>query len=165
MAFSPRASRSLWWLDEWCLFPVTQWVIYLFPAFSQAHVPGALSGPHHSGGHGPPPMMLLHAAPPPPQQGPGSGPGPQHPTHAPPPPQQGTHQHYAYIGPPPGKASAPGQNPNLHFLFVWLVFSSFNAERLAPYSQKNTATSIHFSVQVYRKSNLVLTFVCTMCST
>ncbi|KAI1884743.1 hypothetical protein AGOR_G00229650 [Albula goreensis] len=59
---------------------------------TQAHVSGALSGPHHSGTHGPPQVMLLHA--PPPQQGPGSG--PQHG----PPPQQGTHQHYAYIGHP-----------------------------------------------------------------
>ncbi|XP_076853081.1 LOW QUALITY PROTEIN: ataxin-2-like protein [Brachyhypopomus gauderio] len=64
---------------------------------TQAHVSGALSGPHPSGGHGPPQMMLLHA-PPPPQQGPGSGPGPQHPPHGPPPPQQGAHQHYTYIG-------------------------------------------------------------------
>ncbi|XP_051987976.1 ataxin-2-like protein isoform X2 [Xyrauchen texanus] len=58
---------------------------------TQAHVAGALSGPHHSGGHGPPPVMLLHA--PPPQQGSG-------PQHGPPPPQQGPHQHYTYIGPP-----------------------------------------------------------------
>uniref|UniRef100_A0A8C2A0A6 Ataxin 2-like n=1 Tax=Cyprinus carpio TaxID=7962 RepID=A0A8C2A0A6_CYPCA len=28
---------------------------------TQTHVPGGLSGPHHSGGHGPPPVMLLHA--------------------------------------------------------------------------------------------------------
>uniref|UniRef100_A0A4W4E1E7 LsmAD domain-containing protein n=1 Tax=Electrophorus electricus TaxID=8005 RepID=A0A4W4E1E7_ELEEL len=46
---------------------------------TQAHVSGALSGPHPSGGHGPPPMMLLHAPPPPP-------------------PQQGAHQHYTFIG-------------------------------------------------------------------
>ncbi|XP_064170363.1 ataxin-2-like protein isoform X1 [Anguilla rostrata] len=57
---------------------------------TQAHVSGALSGPHHSGTHGPHQVMLLHA--PPPQQGPGSA--PQHG----PPPQQGAHQHYAYIG-------------------------------------------------------------------
>ncbi|XP_066498146.1 ataxin-2-like protein isoform X2 [Hoplias malabaricus] len=67
---------------------------------AQAHVSGALSGPHHSGGHGHTPVMLLHAPHPPPQQGPGSGPGPQHPGHGPPPPQQGAHQHYAYIGNP-----------------------------------------------------------------
>uniref|UniRef100_A0A3B3R0P6 Ataxin 2-like n=1 Tax=Paramormyrops kingsleyae TaxID=1676925 RepID=A0A3B3R0P6_9TELE len=55
---------------------------------AQAHVPGALPGPHHTGTHAHHPMMLLHA--PPPQQGPTSG--PQHG----PPPQQSTHQHYAY---------------------------------------------------------------------
>ncbi|XP_060757800.1 ataxin-2-like protein isoform X3 [Neoarius graeffei] len=82
---------------------------------TQAHVPGALSGPHHSGGHGPPPMMLLHAAPPPPQQGPGSGPGPQHPTHAPPPPQQGTHQHYTYIGHPSAVQVQPHPSQQLPF--------------------------------------------------
>ncbi|XP_036408416.1 ataxin-2-like protein isoform X1 [Megalops cyprinoides] len=73
---------------------------------TQAHVPGALSGPHHSGTHGPPQVMLLHA--PPPQQGPGSG--PQHG----PPPQQGTHQHYAYIGHPQAvqvQAHPPQQLP------------------------------------------------------
>ncbi|KAG1967593.1 ataxin-2-like protein isoform X1 [Pimephales promelas] len=58
---------------------------------TQAHVQGALSGPHHSGGHGPQPVMLLHA--PPPQQGSG-------PQHGPPPPQQGPHQHYTYVGHP-----------------------------------------------------------------
>ncbi|KAM9457923.1 ataxin-2-like protein isoform 2-T2 [Clarias gariepinus] len=81
---------------------------------TQAHVPGALSGPHHSGGHGPPPMMLLHAAPPP-QQGPGSGPGPQHPAHAPPPPQQGTHQHYTYIGHPQAVQVQPHPPQQLPF--------------------------------------------------
>uniref|UniRef100_A0A8C1ZZK0 Ataxin 2-like n=1 Tax=Cyprinus carpio TaxID=7962 RepID=A0A8C1ZZK0_CYPCA len=62
---------------------------------TQTHVPGGLSGPHHSGGHGPPPVMLLHAPShhPNPQQGSG-------PQHGPPPPQQGHHQHYTYIGPP-----------------------------------------------------------------
>ncbi|XP_036401874.1 ataxin-2-like protein isoform X2 [Megalops cyprinoides] len=76
---------------------------------AQAHVPGALSGPHHSGTHGHPQVMLLHA--PPPQQGPGSG--PQHPQHGPP-PQQGAHQHYAYIGHPqamPVQAHPPQQLP------------------------------------------------------
>ncbi|KAJ8402614.1 hypothetical protein AAFF_G00366970 [Aldrovandia affinis] len=73
---------------------------------TQAHVSGALSGPHHSGTHGPPQVMLLHA--PPPQQGPGSA--PQHG----PPPQQGTHQHYAYIGHPQAvqvQAHPPQQLP------------------------------------------------------
>ncbi|XP_067237823.1 ataxin-2-like protein isoform X1 [Chanodichthys erythropterus] len=70
---------------------------------TQAHVQGALSGPHHSGGHGPPPVMLLHAPPPPPQQGSG-------PQHGPPPPQQGPHQHYTYIG-PPQVAHPPQQIP------------------------------------------------------
>ncbi|KAG7492251.1 hypothetical protein MATL_G00011720 [Megalops atlanticus] len=76
---------------------------------AQAHVPGALSGPHHSGTHGHPQVMLLHA--PPPQQGPGSG--PQHPQHGPP-PQQGAHQHYAYIGHPQAmqvQAHPPQQLP------------------------------------------------------
>ncbi|XP_061086755.1 ataxin-2-like protein isoform X2 [Conger conger] len=74
---------------------------------AQAHVPGALSGPHHSGTHGHPQVMLLHA---PPQQGPGSG--PQHPQHGPP-PQQGAHQHYAYIGHPQVQVQAhpPQQLP------------------------------------------------------
>uniref|UniRef100_W5K751 Ataxin 2-like n=1 Tax=Astyanax mexicanus TaxID=7994 RepID=W5K751_ASTMX len=78
---------------------------------TQAHVSGALSGPHHSGGHGPPHMMLLHA--PPPQQGPGSGPGPQHPPHGPP-PQQGTHQHYTYIGHPQQVQPHPSQQMPFH---------------------------------------------------
>ncbi|XP_035259846.1 ataxin-2-like protein isoform X1 [Anguilla anguilla] len=75
---------------------------------AQAHVPGTLSGPHHSGTHGHPQVMLLHA--PPPQQGPGSG--PQHPQHGPP-PQQGAHQHYAYIGHPQVQVQAhpPQQLP------------------------------------------------------
>lgn len=68
---------------------------------TQAHVPGALSGPHHTGGHGPPPVMLLHAAP---QQ----GSGPQHG----PPPQQGAHQHFTYLGPQvPVQAHNPQQIP------------------------------------------------------
>uniref|UniRef100_A0A3P8S7L3 Ataxin 2-like n=1 Tax=Amphiprion percula TaxID=161767 RepID=A0A3P8S7L3_AMPPE len=56
---------------------------------TQAHVPGGMSGPHHSAGHGPPPVMLHYA---PPQQG---GSNPQHG----PPPQQGAPQHF-YIGHP-----------------------------------------------------------------
>ncbi|XP_051994863.1 ataxin-2-like protein isoform X1 [Xyrauchen texanus] len=67
---------------------------------TQAHVSGALSGPHHSGGHGPPQVMLLHA--PPHQQGSG-------PQHGPPPSQQGPHQHYTYIGPP--QVSVQGHPP------------------------------------------------------
>ncbi|MFT7798177.1 ataxin-2-like protein isoform X1 [Arapaima gigas] len=59
---------------------------------AQAHVPSALTGPHHSGTHGG--VMLLHA--PSPQQGPSSA--PQHSQHAMP-PQQGAHPHYSYIGP------------------------------------------------------------------
>lgn len=55
----------------------------------QAHVQGAMSGPHHSGGHGPQLVMLQ-----PPQQGVAAT---QHPQHG---PQQG--QHF-YIGHPPGK--------------------------------------------------------------
>uniref|UniRef100_A0A8C9QP01 Ataxin 2-like n=1 Tax=Scleropages formosus TaxID=113540 RepID=A0A8C9QP01_SCLFO len=66
-----------------------------YPLAWQAHVPGTLAGPHHSGTHGG--VMLLHA--PSAQQAPSSG--PQHPQHAPP-PQQGAHPHYAYIGPPSG---------------------------------------------------------------
>ncbi|CAM4386939.1 unnamed protein product [Leuciscus chuanchicus] len=73
---------------------------------TQAHVQGALSGPHHSGGHGPPPVMLLHA--PPPQQGSG-------PQHGPPPPQQGPHQHYAYVGHPQVSVQAhPSQQIPFH---------------------------------------------------
>ncbi|XP_018620104.1 ataxin-2-like protein isoform X1 [Scleropages formosus] len=74
---------------------------------AQAHVPGTLAGPHHSGTHGG--VMLLHA--PSAQQAPSSG--PQHPQHAPP-PQQGAHPHYAYIGPPSAvqvQAHAPQQLP------------------------------------------------------
>ncbi|XP_016342452.1 ataxin-2-like protein isoform X2 [Sinocyclocheilus anshuiensis] len=75
---------------------------------TQTHVPGALSGPHHSGGHGPPPVMLLHAPPPPPQQGSG-------PQHGPPPPQQGPHQHFTYIGPPQVSVQAhPSQQIPFH---------------------------------------------------
>ncbi|KAL7857387.1 hypothetical protein SRHO_G00162860 [Serrasalmus rhombeus] len=58
---------------------------------AQAHVPGPMSAPHHSGNHGPPQVVMLHA--PPPQAGHGSA--PQHPQHG---PQQGPPQHFAYIG-------------------------------------------------------------------
>uniref|UniRef100_A0A9J7X0K2 Ataxin 2-like n=2 Tax=Cyprinus carpio TaxID=7962 RepID=A0A9J7X0K2_CYPCA len=77
---------------------------------TQTHVPGGLSGPHHSGGHGPPPVMLLHAPShhPNPQQGSG-------PQHGPPPPQQGHHQHYTYIGPPQMSVQAhPSQQIQFH---------------------------------------------------
>ncbi|XP_015245307.1 PREDICTED: ataxin-2-like protein isoform X1 [Cyprinodon variegatus] len=57
---------------------------------TQAHVQGAMPGPHHSGGHGQPQLVMLQT----PQQGPGGV--PQHPQHG---PQQGPHQHF-YIGPP-----------------------------------------------------------------
>lgn len=50
----------------------------------QAHVQGAISGPHHSGSHGQPQIVMLQ-----PQQGPGAV--PQHPQHG---PQQGAHQHF-----------------------------------------------------------------------
>ncbi|XP_056153760.1 ataxin-2-like protein isoform X2 [Lampris incognitus] len=61
---------------------------YPLGQIAQAHVQGAMSGPHPSGSHGHPQVLMLQ--PPPPQQGPGSV--PQH-------PQQGTHQHF-YIGHP-----------------------------------------------------------------
>ncbi|XP_068610598.1 ataxin-2-like protein [Brachionichthys hirsutus] len=63
---------------------------YPLGQLAQAHVQGAMSGPHHSGGHGQPQLVMLQ---PPPQQGPGSV--PQHPQHG----QQGAHQHF-YIGHP-----------------------------------------------------------------
>uniref|UniRef100_UPI0037E8BAC6 ataxin-2-like protein isoform X2 n=1 Tax=Semicossyphus pulcher TaxID=241346 RepID=UPI0037E8BAC6 len=62
---------------------------YPMGQIAQAHVQGAMSGPHHSGSHGQHPVLMLQ---PPPQQGPGSV--PQHPQHG---PQQGAHQHF-YIG-------------------------------------------------------------------
>ncbi|XP_034050412.1 ataxin-2-like protein isoform X2 [Thalassophryne amazonica] len=60
---------------------------YPLGQIAQAHVQGAMSGPHHSGSHGQPQLVMLQA---PPQQGPSSV--PQH-------PQQGAHQHF-YIGHP-----------------------------------------------------------------
>ncbi|XP_074520160.1 ataxin-2-like protein isoform X2 [Halichoeres trimaculatus] len=66
---------------------------YPLGQIAQAHVQGAMSGPHHSGSHGGPQLVMLQ---PPPQQGPGSV--PQHPQHG---PQQGAHQHF-YIGHPQG---------------------------------------------------------------
>ncbi|XP_028990643.1 ataxin-2-like protein [Betta splendens] len=63
---------------------------YPLGQIAQAHVQGAMSGPHHSGSHGQPQLLMLQ---PPPQQGPGSV--PQHPQHG---PQQGAHQHF-YISP------------------------------------------------------------------
>ncbi|KAL6095072.1 atxn2l [Pungitius sinensis] len=62
---------------------------YPLGQITQAHVQGAMQGPHHSGSHGQPQLVMLQ---PPPQQGPGSV--PQHPQHG---PQQGAHQHF-YIG-------------------------------------------------------------------
>ncbi|XP_069011715.1 ataxin-2-like protein [Embiotoca jacksoni] len=58
---------------------------YPLGQIAQAHVQGAMSGPHHSGSHGQPQLVMLQ----PPQQGPGSV--PQHPQHG---PQQGAHQHF-----------------------------------------------------------------------
>lgn len=80
---------------------------YPLGQIAQAHVQGAMSGPHHSGSHGQPQLVMLQ---PPPQQGPGSV--PQHPQHG---PQQGAHQHF-YIGHPqamqvqthPGTFHPPG---------------------------------------------------------
>lgn len=69
---------------------------------AQAHVQGALSGPHHSGGHGPPQVMLLHGHPH--QQGSG-------PQHGPPPPQQGHPPSYAYITQPQVQVQA---HPQFH---------------------------------------------------
>ncbi|XP_029954290.1 ataxin-2-like protein isoform X2 [Salarias fasciatus] len=60
---------------------------YPLGQIAQAHVQGAMSGPHHSGSHGQPQLVMLQ-----PQQGPGAV--PQHPQHG---PQQGAHQHF-YIG-------------------------------------------------------------------
>ncbi|CAN9509204.1 unnamed protein product [Ophioblennius macclurei] len=61
---------------------------YNLGQIAQAHVQGAMTGPHHSGSHGQPQLVMLQ----PPQQGPGAV--PQHPQHG---PQQGAHQHF-YIG-------------------------------------------------------------------
>ncbi|XP_072312695.1 ataxin-2-like protein [Eucyclogobius newberryi] len=61
---------------------------YPLSQIAQAHVQGAMSGPHHSGSHGQPQLVMLQ---PPPQQ----GAVPQHPQHG----QQGAHQHF-YIGHP-----------------------------------------------------------------
>ncbi|XP_072229796.1 ataxin-2-like protein isoform X1 [Leuresthes tenuis] len=59
---------------------------YPLGQIAQAHVQGAMSGPHHSGSHGQPQLVMLQ-----PQQGPGGV--PQHG------PQQGAHPHF-YIGHP-----------------------------------------------------------------
>ncbi|XP_030592346.1 ataxin-2-like protein isoform X2 [Archocentrus centrarchus] len=86
---SPQASYTM----QGYSLPTPQQLSHGFPSISQltqAHITGAMSGPHHSAGHGPPPVMLHYA---PPQQGGGSN--PQHG----PPPQQGAPQHF-YIGPP-----------------------------------------------------------------
>ncbi|XP_017294855.1 ataxin-2-like protein isoform X1 [Kryptolebias marmoratus] len=63
---------------------------YPLGQIAQAHVQGAMAGPHHSGSHGQPQLVMLQT----PQQGPGGV--PQHPQHG---PQQGAHQHF-YIGHP-----------------------------------------------------------------
>ncbi|XP_014902466.1 ataxin-2-like protein isoform X1 [Poecilia latipinna] len=64
---------------------------YTLGQLTQAHVQGAMPGPHHSGSHGQPQLVMLQT----PQQGPGGV--PQHPQHG---PQQAPHQHF-YIGHPP----------------------------------------------------------------
>uniref|UniRef100_A0A8C7UHR3 LsmAD domain-containing protein n=1 Tax=Oncorhynchus mykiss TaxID=8022 RepID=A0A8C7UHR3_ONCMY len=61
---------------------------------TQAHVQGAMQGPHHQGQHGHPQVVMLQA--PPPQHG--LGQVSQHPQHG---LQQGAHQHF-YIGHPQG---------------------------------------------------------------
>ncbi|KAM9560807.1 ataxin-2-like protein isoform 8-T16 [Salvelinus alpinus] len=62
------------------------------PSPGQAHVQGAMQGPHHQGQHGHPQVVMLQA--PPPQHG--LGQVSQHPQHG---LQQGAHQHF-YIGHP-----------------------------------------------------------------
>uniref|UniRef100_A0A3Q3BGP3 Ataxin-2-like protein n=1 Tax=Kryptolebias marmoratus TaxID=37003 RepID=A0A3Q3BGP3_KRYMA len=70
---------------------------YPLGQIAQAHVQGAMAGPHHSGSHGQPQLVMLQT----PQQGPGGV--PQHPQHG---PQQGAHQHF-YIGHPQGTNAPP----------------------------------------------------------
>ncbi|XP_036945627.1 ataxin-2-like protein isoform X4 [Acanthopagrus latus] len=80
---SPQASYTM----QGYGLPGHQALPHGFPSISQlsqAHVPGGMSGPHHSAGHGLPPVMLHYVSP---QQGSGSN------------PQQGAPQHF-YIGPP-----------------------------------------------------------------
>uniref|UniRef100_A0A4W6CV46 Ataxin 2-like n=1 Tax=Lates calcarifer TaxID=8187 RepID=A0A4W6CV46_LATCA len=92
---SPQASFTM----QGYSLPTHQPLPHGFPSISQltqAHIPGGMSGPHHTAGHAPPPVMLHYA----PQQG--SGSNPQHG----PPPQQGAPQHF-YIGPPQGKTACP----------------------------------------------------------
>uniref|UniRef100_A0A669EUT6 Ataxin-2-like protein n=1 Tax=Oreochromis niloticus TaxID=8128 RepID=A0A669EUT6_ORENI len=74
---------------------------YPLGQIAQAHVQGAISGPHHSGSHGQPQIVMLQ-----PQQGPGAV--PQHPQHG---PQQGAHQHF-YI------QQGIRHNPSLRFPFT-----------------------------------------------
>ncbi|KAG7233737.1 hypothetical protein INR49_006658 [Caranx melampygus] len=92
---SPQASYAV----QGYGLPTHQPLPHGFPSISQltqAHIPGGMSGPHHSAGHGPPPVMLHYA---PPQQG--SVSNPQHG----PPAQQGAPQHF-YIGPAQGDRPA-----------------------------------------------------------
>ncbi|KAK1794408.1 hypothetical protein P4O66_011288 [Electrophorus voltai] len=92
---SPQASYAL---QGYGMHP-PQAIPHSYPSLgqiTQAHVPGPMSAPHHSGTHGPPQVVMLHA--PPPQAGPGSA--PQHPQHG---PQQGPPPHFTYIGHPTGK--------------------------------------------------------------
>uniref|UniRef100_A0A7N8WW64 Ataxin 2-like n=1 Tax=Mastacembelus armatus TaxID=205130 RepID=A0A7N8WW64_9TELE len=101
---SPQASYTM----QGYSLPTHQPLPHGFPSISQltqAHVTGAMSGPHHAAGHGPPPVMLHYAHP---QQG--SGSNPQHG----PPPQQGAPQHF-YIGPPQVQVQAhPTQQLSFH---------------------------------------------------
>ncbi|XP_071248619.1 ataxin-2-like protein isoform X1 [Salvelinus alpinus] len=72
-----------------------QGITHTYPGLgqiTQAHVQGAMQGPHHQGQHGHPQVVMLQA--PPPQHG--LGQVSQHPQHG---LQQGAHQHF-YIGHP-----------------------------------------------------------------
>ncbi|XP_022525093.2 ataxin-2-like protein isoform X1 [Astyanax mexicanus] len=104
---SPQASYSLQGYGLHGHQPLT----HTYPTLgqlAQAHVPGPMSAPHHSGNHGPPQVVMLHA--PPPQAGPGSA--PQHPQHG---PQQGPAQHFAYIGHPSAVQVQPHPSQQIPF--------------------------------------------------
>ncbi|XP_072522710.1 ataxin-2-like protein isoform X2 [Salminus brasiliensis] len=104
---SPQASYPLQGYSLHGHQPIT----HTYPTLgqlAQAHVPGPMSAPHHSGNHGPPQVVMLHA--PPPQAGPGSA--PQHPQHG---PQQGPPQHFAYIGHPSAVQVQPHPSQQISF--------------------------------------------------
>lgn len=111
----------------------THLFLQLTSTFSQAHVPGALSGPHHSGGHGPPPVMLLHG--PPPQQGSG-------PQHGPPPPQQAHPQQY-FLGPPQGKFLRTSWVMNVLLAFQTSRISDFKSFLFLFYHQCRCRPTLH----------------------